>query len=53
VVALGNTLDLRLVLESAGAFVHNPRYGIQFLYDTLEDLASVVTVDMSNLIRPE
>jgi hypothetical protein len=47
------TYNYHLVLESAGAFVHNPRYGIQFLYDTLEDLASVVSVDMSNMVRPE
>lgn len=47
------TYNYHLVVESAGAFVHNPRYAIQLIYDTLEDLSSVVTVDMSGLIRPE
>ena len=47
------TYNFHLVVESAGAFVHNPRYAVQILYDTIEDLANVVPVDMTNLIRPE
>lgn len=47
------TYNFHLVVESAGAFIHNPRYAVQILYDTIEDLANVVPVDMTNLIRPE
>jgi len=42
-----------LIIHSKGAFVHNPQYAIQLLYDTIEDLASVVKIDMSKLVRPE
>ena len=42
-----------LIVHSAGAFVHNPQYPLQLLYDTVEDLAGVVNVDMANLVRPE
>jgi hypothetical protein len=47
------TYNYHLVVQSSGAFVHNPRYAIQLLYDTIEDLATVVNVDMTNMIRPE
>jgi len=47
------TYNYHLVVESAGAFVHNPRYAIQLIYDTIEDLSSVVDVDLTKLIRPE
>ena len=47
------TYNYHLVVESAGAFIHNPRYAIQIIYDTIEDLSTVVNIDMSNLIRPE
>ena len=46
------TYNYHLVVQSAGAFTHNPRYAIQVLYDTLEDLATVVDVDMTGMIRP-
>jgi hypothetical protein len=42
-----------LIVHSAGAFVHNPQYAIQLLYDTIEDLASVIDVDMTNMVRPD
>ena len=47
------TYNYHLVVESAGAFVHNPRYAVQLIFDTIEDLSQVVSVDMSNMIRPE
>jgi hypothetical protein len=47
------TYNFHLVVESAGAFTHNPRYAVQLIYDTLEDLSAVVSVDMSRMIRPE
>jgi hypothetical protein len=46
------TYNYHLVVESAGGFIHNPRYVIQLLFDTIEDLSEVVPVDMSNMIRP-
>ncbi len=46
------TYNFHLVVQSAGAFTHNPRYAIQVLYDTLEDLSNVVEVDMTGMIRP-
>lgn len=47
------TYNYHLVVESAGAFVHNPRYAVQLIFDTIEDLSQVVSVDMSNMVRPE
>lgn len=47
------TYNYHLVVESAGGFVHNPKYVIQLLYDTLDDLSAVVPVDIANFIRPD
>lgn len=38
--------------KDPGAFVHNPRYVLQLLYDSLDDAAQVVTVDMGSYSRP-
>jgi hypothetical protein len=35
--------------KDPGAFVHNPKYVIQFLYDSIADLGG----DVSNYTRPE
>ena len=40
------------VKESAG-YVHNGTYMLQLLYDSIDDLSTVVEVDMAGLIRPE
>jgi len=36
-----------------GGFMHNARYLIQLMYDTMENLSEVATFDISNLNRPE
>jgi hypothetical protein len=39
--------------KDPGLFAHNPDYGAQFLYDSLEDLGKGgVKVDMTGLVRP-
>lgn len=46
------TYNYHLVENSAGFFAHNPRYAIQVLYDTIEDLASVTNFTLPNIVRP-
>jgi hypothetical protein len=38
--------------KDPGAFAHNGQYVIQVLYDSLEDIGTQVTVDMSGMTRP-
>jgi hypothetical protein len=38
--------------KDPGIFAHNPRYAVQILYDSLEDLGKRITVDMTGLVRP-
>ncbi len=40
------------VHEDPGAYVHNARYVLQLLYDSLEDLGRAVPVEMDGFIRP-
>lgn len=40
-----------IALDKA-AYVHNPHYAIQLLYDSLESLSEEVAVDMAGLARP-
>jgi len=46
------TYNYHMVLEDPGGFMHNAKYMIQIMYDTLEDLSQVVSVDMGGLERP-
>jgi hypothetical protein len=46
------TYNYHMVLEDPGSFIHNAKYIIQIMYDTLEDLSQVASVDMSGLERP-
>ena len=39
--------------KDPGAFTHNGKYVIQFLYDTLSSLSQRVTVDMTGMVRPD
>jgi len=39
--------------KDPAGYVHNGPYMLQLLYDGIEDLAQVVEVDMSALVRPE
>lgn len=40
------------VSKDHGAFAHNPHYAIQLLIDSIADLATVATVDVTGLVRP-
>ncbi len=44
--------NYHMVIEDPGNFMHNAKYIIQIMYDTLYDLSQTVTVDMSSMIRP-
>jgi len=46
------TYNYHYVHQDPGRFAHNPPYVLQFLYDSLADLAEQVTVDMANMVRP-
>jgi len=39
--------------KDPAGYVHNGQYMLQLLYDSIADLAQVVDVDMSALVRPE
>ncbi|MBE2232822.1 MAG: hypothetical protein IAE85_04950 [Anaerolinea sp.] len=45
--------NYQYVQKDPGAFAHNGKYVIQFLYDTLSNLGQRVTVDMAGMVRPE
>jgi nitrate/TMAO reductase-like tetraheme cytochrome c subunit len=45
--------NYQYVQKDPGAFVHNGKYVIQFLYDTLSSLGQRVTVDMAGMVRPD
>jgi hypothetical protein len=34
-------------------YVHNGKYMLQLLYDSIEDLSQVTNVDMNGLVRPQ
>lgn len=44
--------NYQFVAKDTGAFAHNPHYVLQLLYDSLEDLATQVDVDIAALNRP-
>jgi len=46
------TYNYHLVVEDPGGFMHNARYLIQLMIDTMDNLSEVVTVDMAGLTRP-
>jgi len=39
-------------VEDPGGFMHNARYIIQIMYDTMDDLSTAVSVDLAALTRP-
>lgn len=45
--------NYQYVSKDPGAFAHNPTYIIQILQDSLSDLGSWATIDLSGLTRPE
>lgn len=46
------TYNYHMVFEDPGGFMHNAKYLIQVMYDTINDLSQVVTIDMGGLTRP-
>jgi hypothetical protein len=44
--------NFQFVQKDPGSYAHNPRYTLQVLYDTLEDLNERVAVNMEPLQRP-
>jgi hypothetical protein len=47
------TYNYHMVIEDPGNFMHNAKYLIQIMYDTLNNLSQATSVDMDGLIRPE
>ena len=45
--------NYHFVHEDPGAYVHNGRYVLQLLYDSLADLSEVVDTPLDDLARPE
>lgn len=46
------TYNYHYVNKDPGAFVHNGKYVIQVLYDSIESMATQVTIDMTSMVRP-
>jgi len=46
------TYNYHYVVEDPGGFMHNARYIIQIMYDTMDDLSTAVSVDLAALTRP-
>ena len=44
--------NYHLVVKDPGGFMHNARYLTQIMYDSIEDISSRISYDMSGLIRP-
>lgn len=44
--------NYQMVRKDPGGYVHNPRYLLQLLHDSLEDLAQVIELDLSGRPRP-
>ncbi len=50
---LRTAFNLQYSLKEPAAYVHNGKYVLQLLYDSIADLEEVIEVDASGLIRPE
>jgi formate-dependent nitrite reductase cytochrome c552 subunit len=44
--------NYQFVAKDPGAWVHNPHYALQLLYDSIESLSEKASVDMTGLLRP-
>ena len=44
--------NYQFVTKEPGAYAHNAPYALQILYDSLSDLATKVTVDVTQAKRP-
>lgn len=44
--------NYQVATKDPGGYVHNPRYMLQIMYDSLQDLSQQVEVDMSGMARP-
>jgi hypothetical protein len=45
--------NFQYLVNEPGAYVHNPFYSLQLLYDSMSDLSTKVSVDMDKIARPE
>lgn len=46
------TYNYHMVIEDPGSFMHNAKYIMQIMYDTINDLSQAVSIDASSLTRP-
>ncbi len=44
--------NYHLVVKDPGGFMHNARYLIQIMYDSIADISTQISFDMKGLIRP-
>jgi hypothetical protein len=44
--------NYQFVAKDPGAYSHNPRYAQQLMIDSLEDLSTKVSLDLSRVVRP-
>ena len=44
--------NYQYVAKDTGAYVHNPHYAIQLLYDSIQSLSEAADIDMAGLARP-
>ncbi len=44
--------NYQFIAKDPGAYAHNPRYAMQLLIDSIEDLSTKADIDVSNVIRP-
>ncbi|MDA1090842.1 MAG: hypothetical protein O3A85_11100 [Proteobacteria bacterium] len=40
------------VAKDPGMYSHNPKYVLQLLYDSLENLSAKIKLDMAKMLRP-
>lgn len=50
---LRTTFNMQYSIKASAAYVHNPKYVLQLLHDSISDLAEEVEVESTGLIRPE
>ena len=50
---LRTTFNMQFSIKDPAGYVHNGKYVLQLLFDSIEDLSEVVEVGSSNLARPE
>ncbi len=44
--------NYQFVIKDPGSFVHNPKYILEVIYDSIQDLGTKVPVDLKGAVRP-